>query len=123
MRPHSAPALPPHPQPARGRWQLYDLPPFPPASGVTSFSRRLTFEHFRSREAIWQARQELGKRRNHPSNVLSYSLPDLELIKERPPRPPDFARVPGRPASDPGDDEPREGDVLALSLDAERELF
>jgi hypothetical protein len=102
---------------------LYDLPPLSPPIGDVNFSRQVEFDEFRSREAVWNARQELGKQRREPNLRLAYSLPDLENIKERAPQY-DFGILQGRPASDQGgNNSPREGDVLLLSLDAEREML
>lgn len=105
-----------------GVWRFYD--PASPESpeGLADFARRIRFDEFRERETIWLRQQARAIRRAHPNFQLSYSLPSLEITKARAPRP-DFASQPERAASDPGDGSPREGDVLMLSLGAERELF
>lgn len=105
-------------------WRLYPAPPTPEPTGLASFARGLDFEAFALAKSKWRALEERHLRRLHPSGVLRYSLPDLEVTKPRVPAV-DFAQLQGRPASDAGaiDDSPREGDVLLLSTHAERELF
>lgn len=105
------------------RWRLYDPHPAPRPEGLANFARCVSFEDFKKQVAIWNARHELALQRNEPNTRLAYSLPSLEITKPRAYAGLEFDKVPGRPASDPGDDEPREGDVLILSDHAERDLF
>jgi len=120
IRPESAPPV--LRDGKKEQWKLYDLPPATPPRGDVTFARRIRFQNFRLREAAWQARQEHGRYRHYPNLWLNYSLPSLEVLKPRAPQI-DFSRMPERPASDPGDDSPRDGDVLLLSFGAEKGLL
>lgn len=122
FRPLSAPPVLTRRSWAAGEWRFYDPAPPPSPSGLASFSRWVTFEHFLSEEARWMALESRHKRRKHPSLRLAYSLPSLDLTHPRPPGC-DFTLLTARPGSDYGGDSPREGDALLLSLDAERHLF
>jgi len=106
-------------------WRLYGGDPSPEPEGLADFARRISFEDFPLHEARWRALDERGQKRDMPNLRLAYSLPSLEVTHERPPRPPDFAHYLSR--SDDGgwpeDGSPREGDVLLLSLQGERELL
>jgi len=104
-------------------WTLYGPVPEPAPTGLSSFSRGLALEAWSVREDRWRALEERGKRRNMPNLQLAYSLPSLETTRLRAPSA-DFTRIQGRPASDIGaGDSPREGDVLLLSLQGEREVL
>jgi len=99
------------------KWRLY-VHPTPEPEGLATFSRALDFDSWAAKEAQWQAFEARRLRREKSSSQLSYSLPDLHVIKQSAPRAVDFSLLTGRPASD-GGDSPREGDVLILSANAE----
>eukprot|EP00929_Paragymnodinium_shiwhaense_P064817 TRINITY_DN32521_c0_g1_i2.p1 TRINITY_DN32521_c0_g1~~TRINITY_DN32521_c0_g1_i2.p1 ORF type:complete len:1175 (+),score=212.14 TRINITY_DN32521_c0_g1_i2:164-3688(+) len=105
-------------------WKFYDLPGPPEPEGLADFSRRLDFEDFQDAEARWLAAERRGERSRKPSNMLSYSLPGLDTTMARAPAH-DFSKAPERPQEDEdnGLDSPREGDVLVLGMEAERNLF
>lgn len=93
-------------------WRLY-LPKLDEPMG-RNFARNLEFDEWQEKEKYWRW---LGVRhfcRTRPSLRLSYSLPDLELVKDRAPEV-DFSKGPGRPQAE--EQEEVEGDVLLLSDD------
>lgn len=100
---------------AGDHWHFYDPLLAPEPEGLASFSRRVPFEDFMGKDALWKALEERASKRERPNLRLTYSLPDLDLTKLRAPAV-DFSKAPERPSSDPGDGSPREGDVLLLSI-------
>ncbi|CAE6966974.1 unnamed protein product [Symbiodinium sp. CCMP2592] len=124
----AAPIILPLPKPRLRRswsagdiWRFY-LPELDPPLGLANFARNLDFddwqEHARRREEL-EARQA---RHRWPSLRLSYSLPDLRITHERAPEA-DFGLAQGRDCGKMEEDEDVEGDVLLLSLEAERRLL
>lgn len=105
-----------------GVWRLYDPTPAPCPPGLADFSGRVDFEDFSRREASLLALQGRMERRHRPNARLAYSLPHLEVTKARAPLY-DFSRLCARPASEGDAASPREGDVLRLSTNFEKELF
>eukprot|EP00927_Polykrikos_kofoidii_P078989 TRINITY_DN75792_c0_g1_i1.p1 TRINITY_DN75792_c0_g1~~TRINITY_DN75792_c0_g1_i1.p1 ORF type:complete len:856 (+),score=110.57 TRINITY_DN75792_c0_g1_i1:387-2570(+) len=106
-------------------WHFQEPPPAPPPEGLASFSRRIPFEDFKTQEQLWLSARNRVERRRVPSLCLpAYSLPHLEATKARAPKH-DFGLLAGRQSVDPREDRdlPLDGDVLLLSIGAERELL
>lgn len=107
----------------QGEWRFYEPQPPPSPRGLVDFAGRIRYEDFPDHRSAQLLRRAAAMDRWYPNLQLTYSLPDLEVLRQRAPQP-DFGRAQGRPASDPGDDaEPREGDVLILSLNGDRNLL
>ncbi|CAJ1356687.1 unnamed protein product, partial [Effrenium voratum] len=92
-------------------WRFYlGQPDLPEPLGRASFARNLGFEQWQVKEKHWRWLAVRHFRRNRCSLQLSYSLPDLNVLKERAMEV-DFGKALGR--TEPEEDS--DGDVLLLS--------
>mmetsp|Transcript_9211 Transcript_9211/g.20541 ORF Transcript_9211/g.20541 Transcript_9211/m.20541 type:complete len:1097 (-) Transcript_9211:34-3324(-) len=113
------------PAPVDRRWRFYNAAGTPEPLGLADFAHRVSFEEFREWNNIRERLQELHHHQMRPSlRLAQYSLPELDVTKVQAPRPPNFDKVLARQRGDEDfSDSPREGDVLLLSLHAEKDLF
>jgi len=93
-------------------WRLYLPPEEEPKS--QHFARNLDFDEWQEKEKHWRWLAVRHFFRTRPSLRLSYSLPDLELVKDRAPEV-DFSKAPGR--SPRAEEDEVEGDVLVLDTE------
>lgn len=106
---------PPHQPPLKRNWSAEDiwrlyLPKLDEPLGQ-NFARNLDFDEWQEKEQHWRWLSVRHFCRTRPSLRLSYSLPDMELVKDRAPEA-DFSKAPGR--SPMAMAEEVEGDLLLL---------
>lgn len=93
-------------------WRMYLPPEEEPKS--QHFARNLDFDEWQEKEKHWRWLAVRHFFRTRPSLRLSYSLTDLELVKDRAPEV-DFSKAPGR--SPRAEEDEVEGDVLVLDTE------